>query len=220
MNKKIKLILSGIFALVLAYYGYKITIALIYKHSVEFHNYKKYLWLFNNSIKSEIDTIFCVSHTREDDIYYKYNYKDFFISIWEIKDLDFVELKKINFSKNINLDNIEFSSGEILNKNLGTLPAITVQFKLPFNNFLNVNLNERTKIIKEIDSANYRGFFGNINKMSFTNKEFDNLILFDYGENMQQTLLLFYKKNYKFYLILVNSDKEFDESVINIFDLK
>lgn len=220
MNKTKALIISGIIAIVIVYFGYTIFIAMIYKHRTEFNNYQRYLWVFNDSVKKDIDTLACVGNVRESDTYYTYKLKDIYVAIWEFKDLNLIDLNKTSINQNINLDKLKFDSGEELNKNLQPLPSITVRFKLPFNDFLNINLNDDSKITENIESNNYKGFYGDINKMSFSDKKGEHLILFDYGFSQQLTLFLLYKGHKSFYVIMINSEKPFDESIINILNLK
>ena len=220
--KKIKFIVIGVFTLIVGYYLFGLTYAICYKHKTVFNNYKQYLWLFNDSIQNKIDTAFCIGSVRGSDSYYSYLFKDkqYCISIWEINDLSLLQLNTVRFVQNINIDNLDFNKGERFNLDVLPFPKITVQFKLPFQNHLTVNINERSVIEKPIESTNYRGFFGKINKMSFSSNEGEHLILFDYGNTEQSTLFLMYKKNNRSYVILINSEKKFDESVINLLNLE
>lgn len=223
MNKYWKLILGGIITLIFAYFGHNIFNALWYKHHINYNNYKRGFWLFNDSIRKNIDTAFYYGLERETDSLYNYfisiNNKEYAVSLWEFRYLEIRNMDDILFNKNVPLDKIKFSSGEEFNLNQDIRPEIKVKFDLSFNNSLNININEGSKVIKTLNSPTYRGFFGDINKISITNNKKEPLILFDYGMNYKQTLFLLYKKDASFYLILINSIQPFNESIIEILKL-
>ena len=56
--------------------------------------------------------------------------------------------------------------------------------------------------------------------MSFSNANGEHLITFDYPEGKVRTLFLLYKTPESFYVIMIESEKELDESAINILNLK
>ncbi|MEI6349323.1 MAG: hypothetical protein WCP69_15360 [Bacteroidota bacterium] len=222
MKKIYVIILSGITAIIIGYFIYTISFSIFNARHVVFNNYQKYLWLFSDNVKNEIDTNFAIGEEGDYDSQYTYILKnrDYFFTIWEFNRLGNIDIAKIPINNNCNLDNLEIDLGEILNKNCPPFPMTKVKFKLPFQNHLIVNLNEHSFIEKPIESKNYRGFFGKINKMSFSNFVGEDLILFDYGKTDQLTLFIMYKKNNSFYIILINSKKIFDESIINILNLE
>lgn len=176
----------------------------------------------NDSFKKKIDPFFTIGHERESDSFYEYiNYKkDLIIIVWEFYELKSIDIKNVPITTNNNFDNYEFNPGQIFHEKVQLYPTLTVNYKLNFNKSLSVNLNESSVIKKSIESTNYRGFFGNINKMSFSNSEGKNLILFDYKGISQPTLFILYKKNNSLYVILINSDNPIDEGVINLLNLE
>jgi len=179
------------------------------------------MWLFKDSVQKQIDSFDCVANVRKSDILATYNYKKgIYIIIWEFKDLNSVNIKAIPFKQDVYLDEIKFPTGEGFLKNLSIFPYVKVGFKLPFEHHLQVNLNSKSEIVSLIEGSNYKGFLGKINKMSFSNGKGDHPILFDYGGRIQQTLFFFYKKNGRFFTIVVNSTVPFDERIINIFNLE
>ena len=99
-------------------------------------------------------------------------------------------------------------------------PEISISFELKFNNSFAVNLDKSSKIRKRIEGKNYVGFFGEIYKMSFCNSLGKNLVLFDYKREATPTLFLFYKYQGRLLVIIINSEKKFDENIINILNLK
>lgn len=216
-----KYILLILLSLTVIYIIFRIGRIVYYSHNTE-HNPKTYLWLFDDSIKADLDTFVSIGHVRRSDKYYHYLYKErFAVSIFEYSELGFIDLKKIRFYSNCNLDDFSNSfSGEIYNTNLYPLPETLINFELPFNNSFCVNLDSLSTIDKRIINKNYQGFFGHIHKMSLSNSEQKQLVLFDYRSYSTPTLFLIYKYHAKFLVILINSEDSFDEKIINILDLK
>jgi len=84
-----------------------------------------------------------------------------------------------------------------------------------------INTDQHCNILSHIEKDNYRGFYGQINKLSLSNGITNkHLILFNYKEWQTPVLLLLYKGHQSFYLILIDSKKPFDEKIINILNLK
>ena len=219
MKKKNILLLLCIVAVV--YVTFKIGRIIYYSHNTE-HKPITYLWLFNDSVKADLDTFVCIGHNRRSDSYYHYLYKQkYAVSIFEYRELAFVDLKHVKFNFGNNFD--DFSDdffGEEYNMNLYPLPETSINFELPFNNSFNLNLDSLSSIDKQVWGKNYRGFFGHIHKMSFSNSEKRNLVLLDYKLYSTPTLFLIYKYQGKFLVVLINSEESFDEKIINILNLK
>lgn len=145
MPKTLKIIILSAIGIVVCYLVYFIYITKRYSHSPNWYTYKNYLSFFKDSVKNDLDTNFCYSYVQKHDIYNSFNYKhEYYISIWEFKDLNRAELKKVSINQNINLDDVKFSSGEVLNKK--TDLEITIKFGFDFNHTMNVNLDNHSKI--------------------------------------------------------------------------
>ncbi|MDP4205597.1 MAG: hypothetical protein Q8859_06335 [Bacteroidota bacterium] len=113
------------------------------------------------------------------------------------------------------MNNVKFLFGEEIDHRIKT------RFIFHFKNSFHVNLDNYSKITKWIDATNYKGFYGTISGMSFSNGKGENQILFDYGYPALPLLFLEYKANGSFYTIQIWSDKPFDEKkIINILNLK
>lgn len=219
MNKTLKIIISGVIAIVISYFAYFFYGIIRYSHSSNWQTYKQYMWIFKDSVKSDIDTNFCYSYLKKRDVYNNFHYKGTYnIIIWEFKDLSIAELKKATINQNVNLDDVKFGSGEILNKKSDL--EITIKYGFTFNYSMNVNLDGYSKIERNFEGANYKGFYGSINKMSLSDEKGEHQILLDYTEGQTPTVFLLYKGHQSFYLIMINSEKPFDESIINILNLK
>ncbi len=223
MNKKFKIILIGVVSIVIGYYSYIIYYSFKNAHDVDWVTYRKYSWIFKDSIKFDTHNPpdireIAIRHTKERDVLIQFNYKEhYFISIWEFKDLKGLNLKNTLVNLNMLLGTIEFKSGEILNAHEN--PEIHLKYDLAFRDTMQINLDRQSSIIKNIEAPNYKGFYGIINRMTFSNSKYEDLILFEYTKPTP-TLFLLYKTSKSFYVIMVQGDKPFDESMINIFNLK
>lgn len=177
------------------------------------------MWVFKDSAKSDINTNFCYTYIKKRDVYNCFHYKDTYrIIVWEFKDLSNVELKKATINQNVNLDDVTFESGEVLNKKSGL--EATIKYGFAFNHAMTVNLDKFSKIERTFEGTNYKGFYGSINQMSLSNEKGEHEILLDYTKGLTPTVFLFYKGHQSFYIIMINSKKPFDESIIKILNLK
>ena len=215
-----KRIIRGIAIVIIVFFAQFCFKFYVWGHHFE-RNLSRYLWLFNDSSKSKIDHYYYSGENRKSDTYYTYIYDEsYYISIWEFKDLSEADLKNIFIKQNVILDDIKFFSAERFNRGVDNLPTITLKLGFKFRDFkMDVNLDDESKIYKKIDTNNYKGFFGKINKMSFNDSKGKPLILFEYY-GYKPTLFIMYKAKQSFFVILVDSKIDFDESIINIFNLK
>lgn len=228
MKKLFKIIISGIIAIVIVYFARFIFFVSIYHYDDDLKFNKEYFWLFKDSIKTEIDTVFFGSSTRKKDaiyyyIYNKYSERFFYnIIIWEFKDLNPIEFKKITINKNIDLDNIKLRRGEI--QNSGNNPEINVEYGPFFNNKIIFNVGKYSEIDSCFETTKYKGFYGNVNKISFSNEKGKHLVLINYIDGRTPILFLIYKKNQRFFVIIVKSNKPLNEplnkDIIKIFNLE
>lgn len=73
---------------------------------------KKYLWLLKDSAKNKLDSNFSFSYIQKHDVYNHYIYDDiYYITIWKFFDIKSLDSQ---IEDSVNLDDIKFSSGEIL----------------------------------------------------------------------------------------------------------
>lgn len=177
------------------------------------------MWVLKDSAKTDIDTNFCYSYAKKRDVYNNFAYKDTYnVMVWEFKDLANAELKKATIYRNVNFDDVKFDSGEILNK--GNDLEITINYGFVFNDAMNVNLDKYSKIQRDISGPNYKGFYGSINKMSLSNEKGEHQIISDFTTELTPALFLFYKGRQSFFIIMIYSDKPFDENIIKILNLE
>ena len=219
MNKNFKIIIVSISMLLISYLSYFFYGIIRYSHSSDWRTYIQYMWIFKDSAKKDINTNFCYSYVKERDIYNNFDYKDIYnIVVWEFKDLGNAELKKSIINQNVNLEDVKFESGEILNKNSDL--ELTINYGFVFNSAINVNLDKYSKIERIFKGSNYKGFYGSINQMSFSNEKGEHQILSDFTKGPTPTVFLFYKGHQSFYVIMINSKNPFDEDIIKILNLE
>lgn len=233
-KKKRRYIKLGIIAVVLACLSPFIHTCVKYFPVSETGKYR-YITLFNDSIRKDIDTTYSgkIGIKKNGNLFYHYNYctvheipfnkKDtvYNIDFWELKDLSNADLNTIKFNKNVSLSDIKMGmcSEEDENK---SLPHIESRIAFEFTNSkMDVNLDYGTEVYKTIDTINYKGFFGKVNIMSLTDKNGKTQMLLKY-KYPKKTLFLLYKTKQSFIVIRVNCnhDEAINENVINFFNLK
>jgi hypothetical protein len=182
-------------------------------------NHKPYFWLFEDSIKKDVDTNLFIGCIRKTDVLYTYNYKhNYTIYIWEFKELNNTLLKDISINENINLGNIKFGNREVLNKDSN--PEITVSYGPFFKHTMNINFDEYSEINEYFQSNNYKGFCGVIHKMSLSNKDGKHLVLMDFYDVTRYFAGLIYIGKRGFYLILITSKNPVNKDIIEILNLE
>lgn len=141
MSKLSKIIISGIISLILTYFAYSIFVAIVYKHSIEWNNHERYFWIFNDSAKVDIDTKFAAGDVRDTDILYYYLYKkSVYVKVWEFKEINIYQLNEIPINQNVLMNQYKLTSGEEFHG----IPEIYVKFKIPFHDFMSININEQS----------------------------------------------------------------------------
>jgi hypothetical protein len=219
MNKTSKIIIAGILFAVLSYAGYFIFNVVVYSHRLNYETCKKYLWLFSTQAKNDLDTNFSYSCIQKHDIYNHYIYKNvYYVTIWEFKKLKSIRLSKISINDDLGIEDTKINPGETIN--VGSSPEITMKYGFDFHNSMNVSLGGDSKIDSSFTMNDFKGFYGTANQMLFSNAEGKPLILFNYTNDKQYGLFIWYKGYGSFYLFIINSDKPFDpQRLIKIFNL-
>jgi hypothetical protein len=191
-----------------------------YSHGIEMDDYEPYMWVFQDSVRKDVDTSFFVGEIRERDILYQYRFKNqYLVSIWELKDLSNIQIDKIPINSNVDLSNVQISPSESLNKNV--TPKITVELGFSLDSTISLNLDTNSKIITTIETPKYRGFYGEVNKLSISNEKGKHIIQLDYPYENPYTVFLFYKTQRSFYIIFIKAKEKvpLDENVIQYLDL-
>lgn len=219
MNK-LKIVLIFIICLVGCYYTYNFFTMIKYSHGIEMDDYEPYMWIFQDSVRKDVDTSFFAGHIRERDILYQYRFKNkYLVSIWELKDLNKIQLDEIPINSNVDFSGINIMPSEGLNK--GVSPKITVELGFSLDSTISLNLDNNSKIITTIETPKYRGFYGKVNKLSISNEKGKHIIQLDYPYENPYTVFLFYKSSRSFYIIFIKANEKvpLDENVIQYLKL-
>jgi len=215
MIKKIITICSIV--IIVSYISYLIIQLTKYDYSNEIGDYKSFSWIFKDSIKQDIDTTFTGGHSRRTDVLHSYIYKrEFFILIWEIYNLKNVKLEEIKFRENSDIDNIDLLPEVIFD--IGGDVEEHVKLGPFFKDFIEINYDKQSKILEKIEGDNYSGFYGQIKRMTFSDKT-RHLVVIN-CPTLRNMLLLLYKRNDSFYILMIDSKKQFSASIIDILNLK
>jgi len=116
----------------------------------------------------------------------------------------------------VDVEKTEFNSGEILNRHSDL--EIKIKDNFGFNAMIQGNLDRDSDTIKTLKGINYHGFLGMINKMSLSNEEGQEQIILTNIHGKTLNIFLFYKGPKGIYIIMVTSDKTFDEKILDIFN--
>lgn len=190
-----------------------------YAYSFGDSDFKEYLWLFKDSFINEIDTVGYSESLRQSDVIFYYHYKkEYVINIWEFKDLGGINLRKIAINKNVNLSDINFAFTEIISAK-SDQPISVNQAPLMKNSF-NVNIDEQSSIDSSFESINYKGFYGTINKMSFSDDKGEHYCVLDFLSDRKKELFLLYKGKHSLFAITIDSRKLDGYNVNSIFNLQ
>jgi hypothetical protein len=193
-------------------------------HNGDWKRSKDYLWIFKDSIKKDIDTNFTYSWVKKRDIYNHFIYQGhYLITLWDFKDLYKLDLDDAIINSNVTLDKLDtyYGKGEVLNSK--SSPKIAIRFGRTFHNKIKINLDNNSEILKKIETKNYKGFYGVVNEMTFTNESDEDYIQFIYPDGKIPTLLIVYKKLTGFYIIIIESNDnlnyKFDDKILEILNL-
>jgi len=180
---------------------------------------KKYLFLFKDSVIKNIDSLSTSSVSDYDvlsDFIYHNGENKYYVTIWEFKDLKNYSLEDVFIEKKSVLGESEFRLQETLNTN-GPCP-ISLKFLYKIDG-LTLNLDENSRVIKEFNSKEYKGFYALIDRMSICDKKGLPQIYFNFAQSQTPTILLLSKIHGRFFFIMINSKNEFDEKIIDILNL-
>lgn len=213
--KKITLILVGLFV---AYIIGSSIFTVVTGYSVEFGNSDEYKFLFKEKYHNALDTI-SVKDYRKSDYYTKFRMDNYYLGVHEIHDLKDICLSSIRFHKKATLNKIDFYPAQILNRKITTRPIIRTYWRQSFDSVLNVGFNKHTQIDSVARGKNYICYHAHIDKMLFSNGKNKEMLFYDFSGKSPNTLLLFLRKQNRFFIIMVNSSEEFGMEVLNIFDL-
>lgn len=217
LTKKIKFLISGILSFIIVGTG---TYFCSLLPKSENNNYRRYLWVFRDTAQKNVDPMISFGEVGEEDIEYSYIYNnDYFVEVWEFLSLKGSTLNNISIIENIDLSKDKIPFSIVNHSNRKKNPIITRKLGFVFENKMNVLVSDNSNIIKKINSKNYKGFIGNIDRVCLSDGKDNHLVSMDWPSKNELTLFLLCKKNDRFYIIIVNSNLVFNESIIDIFDL-
>lgn len=187
-------------------------------YSKDFTSWQNYTWLIKGGVKTELNRKF-ISYYKDCNTYSVIWYSDKKrITIWEFKELSDMNLNSIKINKNANLYEVNFFSGEEFNS--GSDRTVNIGFYSKVDTTLEINLDNQAIIEKEIKTENYKGFYGEIYRMSFSNSSSEHQLLMKYEDGLTPVLFLLYKARNSFFILIIDSTEPFDESIINDLNLK
>ena len=217
MPKIIKFIIAGIIAIVISYFAHLFINSIRYGYHIDLKNPEPYLWMFKDSVRKDIDPHAFVGSIRDKDVCYHYNYQKYHITIWEFKELSIAQLKIIPINLNQDLENVKLVPGVTLHS--GYSPEYTIKYGAFFNSSMEINLDQLSSIDTTFETPNYKGFYGKLHKISFS-EQGNTWVMIDYLDEHPSTLFLIYKKYLRFFIIKIDCDNSFDASkVIKILNL-
>ncbi|MEA4936992.1 MAG: hypothetical protein VB102_10165 [Paludibacter sp.] len=231
MKKKI---IISVIILTLCYVIYFWADFFIHGHSTDWEKRKGFNFLFKESIIECIDTTFTSGYVSRYDTITHFLYvpalsrkhvvwpetlKDttYRIDIWEFLHMDNISPDSIHIFTNQKLKDIKLKRGEILNSKSNKRTSI--RFGYEFKK-MTVHIDNYSKVEKVITGHNYKGFFGEITRVSLSNEKGEHQIFVDYVPAQTKALFIFYKLNHRFFIIIIDSDYYFDEKIIEILNLK
>ncbi len=235
MNLKAKYIFKTLIVAIIGYVIYFVSDYLMHGHSTDWKLWKESSYLFNDSILHDVDTFLASTYFTKKDIQSTFHYipndsgrtiEDKFLNnpkdtayrvfFWEFKKLAELKVNQVELRFNQNLDNLKLERGEILNSKSDQ--RISIHFGFEFEN-IHVNIDNHSKIEKILSGKNYKGFLGSVNRISLSNEKNEHEIFIDYLPVQKQVIFLIYNSNKRFYIIMIDSDKYFDEKIMNILKL-
>ncbi len=145
------------------------------------------------------------------------NYSAYHIKIWEFKKLSALSIDSVPFWFNRDLDDLKISRGEVLEPR--STEPISIKFKYRFTDKMQINTDRHSRIKNEVRGKDYKGFFGELNRVSLSNENDRHKIFIDY-EPRREVLFLVVNKQNRFCIITVTCNKAFDESIMELFNLE
>ena len=212
----IGLIFGGSF--ILLYLIFAIFEAAHYSHKLELKEYKNFFWVFQDSVKNYIDTNSCFTYQTKHDIYNHFIYKEsYYIVVWEFNDLNNLDFSQIRLNKGLDFNLAKIKSGEVLNA--GSNQEVVINYYAKFQKSLIVQVNFDANFNNIISGKNLIGYYGSVSKIALCNDKIEPQYILSCPNAEVPTLLLFYKKNKRFFLEMITSEKNMDPSLINVFKL-
>ena len=202
------------------------------------HNFgsveRNYLFFFKDSIHKKVDprnswasdqdnisNYIYYTDLKDKRLYYEINdttYQNYYIKIWEIKSLKNYDLDDVFINKNSIIRNSKFEFQSTPDSSPVSDYEISFKYFYKIDGMI-LNLGENTKIIKEFKGENYKGFYALADKMSICNRKGEPQIYINFSKSLTSFILIMYKGHDSFYIVMINSNKEVAENIINILNI-
>ena len=216
-----KVVVFASVTVIVAYFGYYAFIDIVYSYDTGFLHHVPCPYLFSDKGRDGIERKFPLYAYRSTDSIYNYIYDGtdsahYYIEVWKIPALKDIKLSSVKFNENISLSGVRLYPSEILGEGLET----EVKFGPFFKHNISVDVDDYSKIAGTFEGQNYKGLYGNIEKIAFENDAGQILATHTYDNKPMPTMLIVYKGRGSFYVIIVNSDDQFGADVLKIFSLE
>lgn len=194
-------------------------------HSADWTTYKKYTWIFQDSVKDHLSKTGSSFISQFDAINsFRYNGELFVnnlgqdILVCEFFDSQIKSVSSLKIKENQDLDNVKFEEYETLDPE--TDAAIYIKYGYSLANGITVNIDETDTVLYHYRGDNYIGCFGKIEEfaLSDNNGEYQ-MLLTNYRKNTNAAIILYKKKDQTF-LIFITSDEKIDRDIIDILRLE
>ncbi len=232
-KKQVILLIVSLFLIYIFYtvYGFK-----KYGYSLNQEVTNEYLFLFTDSILQSNKFDVSVSYVNKNNVYTFLPYvtqidtvllsdtryildkrKRYGFRFWEFMSLSEIELPEIDIFTDMDLNSLKVYQGEVLNAK--SVP-ISIKYGHRFNERIHINVDNQSTIYRYINGDNYKGFIGNLNRISFSNEKNKHIVFIDFY--WRDVLFLLLKKDGRFFIIMVTAHKDLpvDENLLKFLNLE
>jgi hypothetical protein len=197
---------------------------LIFGHKTNFGSEKKYTYFFKKEHQKFLDEFGVCTYSKYDSqncFHYKGKLSNFdmgfLFTIWEFKNLNNIDVSKIDIQNKFDLFNYRIDNAEIFNPDSELRQDI--KFDYTFKNGINININDTDTINYIFKGDSYFGCYGNFHAISLGNIIDKNQVVFHNDFEKPLTAIILYKKNKRFFVITVESDRYFEPNIINVLNI-
>jgi hypothetical protein len=160
---------------------------------------------FKERYQDELDTLSVVLKRKSDFIANCHNKNYTYVyRIQEIHDLNHIDLTSIQFKYNVDLDHIKFYPAQGVDDDKDYTPTIISYWNQTYGDTLRVSFGRETKLDTLIRDKKKIIIYGHIDKMLFSDDDYDERMLYDY-KDIDKTMVLFIKREKKLYIIIINA---------------
>lgn len=160
--------------------------------------------LFQDSVTKDINCYYSSGNNIGANYAFRYKNKYSFL-VWELGDFKNIVLDSITYYNT--LQPMKINSSTYGSNEIGGYPNIQTKDIVCFqaDKKINIVLGDGSKIVKEIDSSNYKTFLCEFNEFGIENDIGETQLILSYETIPAYTVLVMVKKNNTFFLIAINS---------------